>query len=192
MALRTLVLGIGDAGLQALYQLEAFNLKNLKLVAINTAHPLKIPEKSVVESLTISGGAFGSGGSPELAAKIARESQSDIEALLYPEPARVYLLAGFGGGTGTGMVPVIASMLHEIGIAVYAIVSMPYIFEGPMRMQIAERGLSELTNGNINDAIVVRANTVATRMLSNYPDIRDAMTLLSQSLVWHLLAHLTG
>jgi cell division protein FtsZ len=58
----------------------------------------------------------------------------------------VFLTAGLGGGTGTGAVPIIASLAAEIGALTVAVVTKPFGFEGRRRMQQAERGTEELRN----------------------------------------------
>lgn len=191
MALRILVLGVGDAGQAALIQLEGAQLTNARLIAINT-YPAELTKNSTIESMHLGGSGYGAGGNPELAAKTAQDNQAQIVSLLDSKPNRVYLLAGLGGSTGTGMLPVIANMVHEASIAVYAVVSMPFAYEGQQRKQIAERGLSALTSSHIQDVIVVKGDVMASRLLSKTPEISDTMQRLSQSLSWHLLAHLTG
>ena len=191
MVMQTLVLGVGDAGQAALLKLEDAKLTNARLIAINS-YPAELPKNSAIERLHLADSGFGAGGNPEIAAKVAQDNHAQIERLLDSKPNRVYLLAGLGGGTGTGMLPVIANIVHEAGIAVYALVSMPFAFEGQQRKQIAERGLSALTSSHIQDAIVVKGDVMASRLLSKTPEIKDTMQRLSQSLSWHLLAHLTG
>jgi cell division protein FtsZ len=58
----------------------------------------------------------------------------------------VFLTAGFGGGTGTGAAPIIASLAAEIGALTVAVVTKPFGFEGRRRLQLAERGVEELRN----------------------------------------------
>lgn len=191
MAMQILVLGVGDAGQAALQQIDKAKLTNARLITVNT-YPAELPQNSAIERLHLADSGFGAGGNPEIAAKVAQDNQAQIVSLLDSKPNRVYLLAGLGGGTGTGMLPVIANMVHEAGIAVYAIVSLPFVFEGQQRKQIAERGLSALTSSHIQDVIVVKGDVMASRLLSKTPEIKDTMQRLSQSLSWHLLAHLTG
>jgi cell division protein FtsZ len=56
----------------------------------------------------------------------------------------IFLTAGMGGGTGTGALPILASLAAEIGALTVAVVTKPFGFEGRRRMQIAERGIEEL------------------------------------------------
>ena len=49
-----------------------------------------------------------------------------------------------GGGTGTGGAPIIAKICRELGILTVAIVTTPFQFEGPRRLQQAEEGIRQL------------------------------------------------
>ena len=56
----------------------------------------------------------------------------------------VFITAGMGGGTGTGAAPIIAKKAKEMGCLTIGIVTKPFAFEGPARMQAAIYGLEEL------------------------------------------------
>jgi cell division protein FtsZ len=56
----------------------------------------------------------------------------------------VFLTAGLGGGTGTGALPIIASLAAELGALTVAVVTKPFSFEGRRRQDLAERGVEEL------------------------------------------------
>lgn len=56
----------------------------------------------------------------------------------------VFITAGMGGGTGTGIAPVIAKIAKERGIFTAGVVIKPFYFEGEKRVAIAEEGIREL------------------------------------------------
>jgi cell division protein FtsZ len=56
----------------------------------------------------------------------------------------VFITAGMGGGTGTGAAPVIARAAKDLNLLTVAVVTKPFVFEGPGRLKVAERGLEEL------------------------------------------------
>jgi cell division protein FtsZ len=58
----------------------------------------------------------------------------------------VFVTAGFGGGTGTGAAPVIASLAKELDALTVAVVTRPFSFEGRKRMKVAEEGLARLAS----------------------------------------------
>lgn len=52
----------------------------------------------------------------------------------------VFILAGMGGATGTGVSPIVAEVTHDAGISTIAATIAPFEFEGRRRLQIAEAG----------------------------------------------------
>ena len=56
----------------------------------------------------------------------------------------VFITAGMGGGTGTGAAPVVAQMAREMGILTVGVVTLPFNFEGPKRMNRGLAGITEL------------------------------------------------
>ena len=57
----------------------------------------------------------------------------------------VFITAGMGGGTGTGAAPVVAQLAKELGILTVAVVTKPFPFEGRRRMQVALKGIEDLS-----------------------------------------------
>ena len=73
--------------------------------------------------------------------KAADEDREVLRAAL--EGANmVFIVAGMGGGTGTGAAPVLAEVAKDLGILTVAVVTKPFNFEGQKRMAFAEQGLS--------------------------------------------------
>jgi cell division protein FtsZ len=66
----------------------------------------------------------------------------------------IFLTAGMGGGTGTGALPILASLAAEIGALTVAVVTKPFAFEGRRRMHVAERGIDEL-RGSVDTLITI-------------------------------------
>jgi len=66
----------------------------------------------------------------------------------------LFITAGLGGGTGTGALPVIASIAKKLGIVTVAIVSTPFNFEGTKRMNLALQGLEEVKN-NVDTLLII-------------------------------------
>ena len=60
---------------------------------------------------------------------------------LFGDADIVFIVAGMGGGTGSGGAPVIAKALKERGILTIAVVTKPFSFEGKRRMLIAQNSL---------------------------------------------------
>lgn len=139
------VVGVGGAGGSAVDRLKMDNLDRLQLVAINTdeqalaASPLS--EKIVIGTNVTRG--LGAGGDPELGCEAA-ESDRDKLAEAMRDCDLIFLIAGMGGGTGSGAAPIVAEVASEAGALVIAFVTMPFSFEGGRRNKLAEEGLAAL------------------------------------------------
>ena len=53
----------------------------------------------------------------------------------------IFITAGMGGGTGTGVAPVVAKIAKKLGILTVAVVTKPFAFEGKRRMDNALSGI---------------------------------------------------
>ena len=65
--------------------------------------------------------------------------------------------SGMGGGTGTGAAPVIAKAAKDLDILTVAIVTIPFEFEGDLRMKQAREGIEELKQ-HVDSLIVINNN----------------------------------
>src|SRR5436305_14379968 len=141
------VIGVGGGGNNAVNRMIDAQLRGIEFIAANTdlqalakcRAPVKL---QLGRSLTK---GLGAGADPEVGRKSALEDTDQILECLEGADM-VFLTAGLGGGTGTGAVPIIASLAAEIGALTVAVVTKPFGFEGRRRMQQAERGVEELRN----------------------------------------------
>lgn len=135
------VLGVGGAGCDYAFRTRA--LTGQRIVAVNTDRAaLKkslVHEQLLIGVVTCKGEAACT---PDWGRRAAQESQHDLEKVLAGMRSLV-LLGGLGGGTGTGALPVIASIAKARGLQVHAAVSLPFAFEASRR-RIAMEGLHRL------------------------------------------------
>ena len=87
---------------------------------------------------------LGAGANPEVGRQAALEDRERIMDALQGADM-VFITAGMGGGTGTGAAPVVAQLAKEMGILTVAVVTKPFPFEGRRRMQVAMKGIEELS-----------------------------------------------
>lgn len=66
--------------------------------------------------------------------KRLEESKDEIKNLV-KDTEMVFVTAGMGGGTGTGAAPIIAEAAKSLGVLTVAVVTKPFFFEGPQRME---------------------------------------------------------
>ncbi|WP_187440133.1 cell division protein FtsZ [Candidatus Nesciobacter abundans] len=86
---------------------------------------------------------LGAGAIPEIGRKAAEESIDDVMEYL-KDSNMVIIVAGMGGGTGTGAAPVIAEACKKEGILTLGVVIKPFLFEGSPRIMAAKEGIEKL------------------------------------------------
>ena len=142
---RILVLGVGGAGGNAINGMIEAGLQGVEFVAVNTdAQDLKMnkAEAKIQLGSNLTKG-LGSGGKVDLGQASADESLNEIINFIQGSNM-VFITAGMGGGTGTGASHVIARAAKELNILTVGVVTLPFLYEGPSRMQRALQGLEEL------------------------------------------------
>ncbi len=97
---------------------------------------------------------LGAGGVPQKGREAAKEALVDIKKAVGGADM-VFVLAGMGGGTGTGSAPVVAQIAKETGAVVIGVVTMPFEAE-KARIDKAEFGLQELRE--VTDTCIVLDN----------------------------------
>ncbi len=139
------VIGVGGGGGNAINRMIENDVKGVSFVAINTdAQVLKVSKADTrVQIGKYLTRGLGAGAKAEVGKEAALESITDIEEVL-ADADMVFITAGMGGGTGTGAAPIIAQKAKELGCLTIGIVTKPFAFEGPARMQAAVYGLEEL------------------------------------------------
>ena len=153
------VIGIGGGGGNAINYMFQQGIMGVDFVICNTdsqaleksAVPIKIQlGASLTEGL-------GAGANPDVGRQAAQESLEDVKTLLSTQTKMIFITAGMGGGTGTGAAPIIAKMAREMDILTVGIVTMPFQFEGKIRLEQAQKGLEEL-KASVDSLIVINNN----------------------------------
>ena len=153
------VIGVGGGGSNAINHMFQQGIMGVDFVVCNTdaqaleksAVPIKIQlGASLTEGL-------GAGANPDVGRQSAKESYDDLHTLLSTQTKMVFITAGMGGGTGTGAAPIIARMAKDLNVLTVGIVTMPFQFEGKIRLEQAQKGLEELKN-NVDSLIVINNN----------------------------------
>lgn len=108
---------------------------------------------------------LGAGANPEVGKGSAEEDRDRICELLKGADM-LFITAGMGGGTGTGAAPVFAEIAREMNILTVAVVTRPFAFEGPQRMNIARQGMAELSK-NVDSLITIPNDKLLTVLGKN-------------------------
>ena len=160
------VIGVGGAGGNAVIHMINHNIEGVDFICANTEkQSLKRVNDATKLYLGdhITGG-LGAGANPDVGRKAAESDREAIKKSLKGADI-VFIVAGMGGGTGTGAAPVIASIAKEIGALTIAVVTKPFKFEGKKRMETAEKGVV-LLNKEIDSIIVIENDTDEIRETS--------------------------
>jgi len=153
------VIGVGGGGSNAVNYMYEKGIRGVDFVVCNTDQQAlddsPVPTKiqlgvSVTEGL-------GAGADPLRGRFAAEENIGDVIAVLECNTKMVFINAGMGGGTGTGAAPVIAKAAKDMGILTVAIVTIPFVFEGELRMSQAKEGIEELKQ-HVDSLIVINNN----------------------------------
>ena len=174
---KILLVGVGGAGCNAVLRLMGNEIHSTEFVAVNTdvqvlckvamearKQEVKVPVKLLQIGKESTRG-LGAGAKPEKGKEAAEESADDIRAML-KDVQLCFIVAGMGGGTGTGASPVIAHIAKEMGILTVAVVTKPFEFEGKPRMDNAEKGIEELKS-NVDTLIVIPNDKLDKKSISN-------------------------
>jgi len=139
------VIGVGGGGGNAINRMIDNDVKGVSFVAVNTdAQVLKVSKADTrVQIGKYLTRGLGAGAKADVGKEAALESIDEIEEML-KDADMVFITAGMGGGTGTGAAPIIAQKAKELGCLTIGIVTKPFSFEGPARMQAAVYGLEDL------------------------------------------------
>lgn len=175
------VIGVGGGGGNALNRMVAEGIRGIEFIAVNTdaqalhvnIAPMKIPiGKSVTRGL-------GAGMNPEMGKSAVEESAADIRTALAGADM-VFLTAGLGGGTGSGAASAIAKIAREVGALTVAVVTKPFIFEGPQRKRIADDAHVELSQHV--DTIITIPNDRVLQIIDKNTTIQDAFRIIDDVL----------
>ena len=156
------VIGVGNGGINAVNNMCREGIKGIDLIVCDT-DALSLAKSPVKTKIQI-GESMGTGGKPVLAKQFATENSETIKDVFVENTRMLFIMAGMGGGTGTGAAPVIAKIVKEMdtkdeyipNILVVAVVTLPFHFEGRERLALAQRGLDELRS--VADALIVIDN----------------------------------
>ena len=144
------VIGIGGRGCNAANYKYRAGIADMDLIVCDSDG--KSLERSPVSAKILLGDTgLGAEGKPEVAKNMAIERREEIKKVIFPNTKMLFIVAGMGGGTGSGVAHVVAEIAKSITddnakskIHVGAVVTTPLSFEGPRRKRQSEEGVQEL------------------------------------------------
>lgn len=176
------VVGVGGGGTNAVNRMVEAGVKGVEFIAVNTdrqALLMSDADKTIHIGEELTRG-LGAGANPEVGCQAAEESRADIREAL-AEADMVFVTAGEGGGTGTGAAPIIAEIAREeIGALTVGVVTKPFSFEGRMRRNQAEQGVSLLSQKV--DTLIVIPNDRLLEIVDKKTSMLDAFRIADDTL----------
>ncbi len=159
------VIGVGGGGGNAVNHMYREGIHDVTFVLCNT-DAQALNDSPVPVHLQLGKEGLGAGNRPTRAREAAMESINEIRHMLDDGTKMAFITAGMGGGTGTGAAPVIAEVSKEMGILTVGIVTIPFRFEGPRKIDQALDGVEEMAKHV--DALLVINNE---RLREIYPEL---------------------
>ncbi|HUC84242.1 MAG TPA: cell division protein FtsZ [Candidatus Acidoferrales bacterium] len=186
------IVGVGNAGIALLGRLDPAEFAAAQLAAVNTDAgafaACGAPVKIHLENKLLRG--LGSGGDPERGRALAEEQFSTLKSAC--EGANVvFILAGMGGGAGSGISPVLAKAAREAGALVLAFVTLPFECEGNRREMQARQGLEQLKSAV--DGVICLPSQRIFKLIDENTGALETFRVVDGFLVegvrglWHLL-----
>jgi len=173
--LKILVIGCGGGGCNSIQRLNEMGLEGAETIAINTdrRHLQTIKaDRRLLIGASLSRG-LGAGGDPSRGRQCALSALYALNQILHGADL-TFILAGMGGGTGTGAAPVVAEVAKQKGSLVISIATTPFEFERG-RLGIALRGIRELEY--YSDTLLILDNNKLLELVPNLP-IADAFAVM--------------
>ena len=172
------VIGVGGGGGNAVNHMFKEGIHDVTFVVCNTDKKA-LTDSPVPIKLQLGHEGLGAGNRPEKARAEAEESMDEIKNMLSDNTKMAFITAGMGGGTGTGAAPLLAKVSKEMGILTVGIVTIPFRWEGNVKIDQALDGVEEISK-NV-DALLVVNNE---RLRAVFPDmtVTNAFALADDTL----------
>ncbi len=174
---KIVVVGCGGGGNNTVNRLYNIGVAGADTIAINTDKihlDITQADKKILIGKSLTRG-LGAGGFPEVGKRAAELARGTLEEVL-KNANLVFVTAGMGGGTGTGVAPVVAQIAKDQGAIVIGMVTSPFRVERA-RMIKAEEGLDDLRNSA--DTVIVLDNNRLLDYVPNLP-IDQAFSVMDQ------------
>ncbi|MCJ7742110.1 MAG: cell division protein FtsZ [Methanoregula sp.] len=162
------VIGCGGGGSNTISRMMEEGIHGAKLIAINTdaQHLIRTQANQRILVGRQRTRGLGAGSIPQIGEEAALENEQEIRAAVSGSDM-VFIAVGLGGGTGTGVAPVVAKAAREEGALTIAIVTLPFSAEGAIRMENAEAGLERLRD--VADTVIVVPNDRLLEVVPKLP-----------------------
>lgn len=159
--LKISIISIGGAGTEMINRIiETNKNENIDFITISTSD-LDIRRSNANFKLLVGekiANGLGCFSDINIAEKAVNESKKEIMEFLQKrlkDTNIVFIVAGLGGGFGTGATPIIADIIRKMQIVTICVVSFPPSFEGMKRAERANKGKEKISK-NVDLLITIQ------------------------------------
>lgn len=142
---KIIAVGVGCGGICCINSMVSCGVQGVEFLAVDC--DAQVLRSSVVQNRIQIGKqlteGLGAGSRPEVGWIAAEMSRDEMLERLSGADI-VFVVAGMGGGAGSGAAPVVAECARETGALTVGFVARPFNFEGSRRMSQADRGILKM------------------------------------------------
>ena len=181
------VIAVGSAGHNIAQQLAARALPGLQCAGLNTEPPAGALEFIAVDAKKLRDLDVAKAGQADA---VLAEALPKLQSWFAGADV-VFVVAGLGGKTGSGLAPAVAQAAKAAGALVLGFVTMPFACEASRRARQAEQGLERLRAEA--DGVVGLANEKILKLIDENTSLLDTFKISNELLtdglrgVWQLL-----
>lgn len=180
------VIGVGGAGCNAIKRMIEEDLTGIEFCVVDTDKDALSACNGATQVQIGINTTQGSStdGNLELGKRAAAENIDELRSIV-SDAKMVFITGGMGGGTGTVIVPMIASLAREQGTLTVCFVTRPFDSEGEHCTEKAEYGLRQLQGGlqPQSDAVVVVPNQRIMELIDHELPMQEALQKSDEILV---------
>jgi cell division protein FtsZ len=186
------VFGVGGAGVDVVERLIGHGLCPAAAAVLNTdAQSLAASsagEKLHLETTLLRG--LGTGGDPDRGRAVAEEQLPKLK-LMCEGADLVFIVAGLGGGAGTGISQVLARAAKQTGALALGFVTTPFDCEGSRRRRLDQEGLDAIKAAA--DGVICLPNQKIFKLIDENTSVLETFTITNNLLaegvrgIWRLL-----
>lgn len=175
------VIGIGGAGCNIVKKMLEARINYAEYYVVNTDKQLLA--MSPCENKIQLGHSItkGNGTADYETGKACAETDIELLKKAIVGAKLLFIIAGMGGGNGSGVAPLIAKIAKELGIVTLAVVTTPFGFEGKNRIENTTKGLKALKE--YVDSIVILSNDKVKTVVPPHTLMRDALRIADDTLI---------
>lgn len=138
------VIGVGGGGCNIVNHIAEKNF-NMGSLAVCDMDADILERAKVEEKWQLGSDGLGAGNAPETARQEAMKQIKDIRAMIMNTKV-LFVVSCLGGGTGSGVTPIITREAHNKGISTFAMVTLPFEFEGEHKFRQAFWGIQQMVH----------------------------------------------